>query len=46
MIDGSLYDGDQDDWLELVTKSMEVAHQWWYGLVGNDEVHDSWLDED
>ena len=44
MIDGSLYDGDQDDWLELVTVH-EVAHQWWYGLVGNDEVHDSWLDE-
>jgi hypothetical protein len=23
----------------------EVAHQWWYGLVGNDVVHEPWLDE-
>lgn len=23
----------------------EVAHQWWYGLVGNDQVDDPWLDE-
>jgi aminopeptidase N len=23
----------------------EVAHQWWYGVVGDDEVADPWLDE-
>lgn len=23
----------------------ETAHQWWYGLVGNDEVKYPWLDE-
>jgi hypothetical protein len=23
----------------------EVAHQWWYGLVGNDQVNEPWLDE-
>ncbi len=23
----------------------EVAHQWWYGVVGNDQIHDPWLDE-
>lgn len=23
----------------------EVAHQWWYGVVGNDQVNQPWLDE-
>ncbi|MCI9518923.1 MAG: M1 family metallopeptidase [Clostridia bacterium] len=23
----------------------ETAHQWWYGVVGNDETANSWLDE-
>jgi len=23
----------------------EVAHQWWYSVVGNDQVDDPWLDE-
>jgi hypothetical protein len=23
----------------------EVAHQWWYGLVGNDQYGEPWLDE-
>lgn len=23
----------------------ELAHQWWYGLVGNDQVREPWLDE-
>lgn len=29
---------------EFVT-AHEVAHQWWYGLVGNDQVNRPWLDE-
>ena len=23
----------------------EIAHQWWYGVVGNNQTKDSWLDE-
>ena len=23
----------------------EVAHQWWFGIVGNDEYNEPWLDE-
>ncbi|MET8826253.1 M1 family metallopeptidase [Streptomyces sp. NPDC004610] len=23
----------------------EIAHQWWYGLVGDDQYHRPWLDE-
>jgi hypothetical protein len=23
----------------------EVAHQWWYGMVGNDQMMEPWLDE-
>jgi aminopeptidase N len=31
---------------QLVTLTAhEVAHQWWYGAVGNDQVHEPWLDE-
>ncbi len=44
MIDRNLYNSEDFDWLEIVTVH-EVAHQWWYGLVGNDQVHDAWLDE-
>lgn len=27
------------------TASHEVAHQWWYSLVGDDQARDPWLDE-
>ncbi len=23
----------------------EIAHQWWYGVVGNDQIREPWLDE-
>jgi len=44
MIDGSLYGEGDRNWLEFITVH-EVAHQWWYGLVGNDQVDEAWLDE-
>ncbi len=28
-----------------VTAAHEVAHQWWYNLVGNDVIDDPWMDE-
>lgn len=33
-----------DPYLEVVT-AHEVAHQWWYSLVGNDQTRYPWLDE-
>jgi hypothetical protein len=33
-----------DAFIELVT-AHEVAHQWWYNLVGNDQPDEPWLDE-
>ena len=27
------------------TISHELAHQWWYGIVGDDQFHEPWLDE-
>lgn len=33
----------QSDYINVIVH--EVAHQWWYGLVGNNEVSFGWLDE-
>lgn len=38
------YYGNPESWLTLITVH-EVAHQWWYLLVGNDQGHHPWLDE-
>ncbi len=38
------YDGTASSLLVAIT-AHEVAHQWWYGAVGNDQVHEPWLDE-
>lgn len=34
---------NQDDYLNVIIH--ETAHQWWYGMVGNDEFKYPWLDE-
>lgn len=39
-----VYNGRSDSLLVAIT-AHEVAHQWWYGGVGNDQVHEPWLDE-
>lgn len=44
MIDHSLYIQSALKWLELII-AHETAHQWWYGLVGNNQIRDAWLDE-
>lgn len=31
--------------LPIMLVSHEVAHQWWYGVVGNDVFNEPWLDE-
>lgn len=36
--------GDPNDWLTIIT-AHEVAHQWWYARVGNDQAHYPYLDE-
>jgi hypothetical protein len=38
---GNDYSGDN----LLYTTVHETAHQWWYGVVGNDQIDEAWLDE-
>jgi len=38
------YYPDGGEYFEFVT-AHEVAHQWWYSMVGNDQVNVPWLDE-
>lgn len=38
------YTGDPQSNLTIIA-AHEVAHQWWYGLVGNDQALEPWLDE-
>ena len=33
----------QSDYINVIVH--EIAHQWWYGLVGNNEFEYGWLDE-
>ncbi len=34
---------DHNDYMNVIVH--EIAHQWWYGVVGNDEYLYPWLDE-
>lgn len=41
---GLYSDPDRQALFEAATVH-EVAHQWWYNVVGNDQLNDPWLDE-
>jgi hypothetical protein len=38
------YDGTNRNRLIRIT-AHETSHQWWYGVAGNDQVREPWLDE-
>lgn len=38
------YNGSEENFLVSLS-AHETAHQWWYGLVGNDQALEPWLDE-
>lgn len=38
------YGGNPQDYLTAIAVH-ETAHQWWYGIVGNDQAIQPWLDE-
>jgi hypothetical protein len=40
----NLYDGTPKGYLTAIAVH-ETAHQWWYGVVGNDQAIDPWMDE-
>ena len=44
MIDQSLYN-EKDKFLLEYVIAHETAHQWWYSVIGNDEISEPWLDE-
>ena len=46
MIGSSYYENPDDSRLSLQDVVVhEVAHQWWYNVVGNDVLREPWLDE-
>jgi aminopeptidase N len=45
VIRGELYEAGQDNRLLESVVAHEVAHQWFYNVVGNDQVDEPWVDE-
>lgn len=43
-IDENIFSGQYNVVLEYII-THETAHQWWYGMVGNNEVKEPWIDE-
>ncbi len=44
-INEKYYENDYTGDNLLLTTVHETAHQWWYGVVGNDQIDEAWLDE-
>ena len=44
LVGASLYDAPDKPEFEITT-AHEIAHQWWYSVVGNDVFEEPWLDE-
>lgn len=44
-INAKYYENDFKGDNLLLTTVHETAHQWWYGVVGNDQIDEAWLDE-
>jgi hypothetical protein len=44
LIQKAMYEADSEQNLETVT-AHEVAHQWWYAVVGSDQFYQPWQDE-